>query len=141
MQTCLSKGGGFQFPPCHILDVFGCRILIECPLDLSALMIFSPVPTDFYTHEEASNDPSHEVLDKEYVAQKRQKIEKPLDANNLIFAEPWYKTVSHLHLWNASFIDVVLVSSPMGMLGLPYLTQIKDFSAKVTRNFSMVLMS
>ena len=35
-----------------------------------------------------------------------QKINKPLDANNLIYAVPWYKTVNNLHMWNVSFIDL-----------------------------------
>lgn len=65
------------------------------------------------------------------VVRKKQKIEKTLDANDLVCAEPWYKTVKSLHLWDASFIDVILISSPMGMLGLPFLTRTKDFSAKI----------
>ncbi|KAK8494432.1 hypothetical protein V6N12_018095 [Hibiscus sabdariffa] len=120
--TCLSKGGGFHFPPCHMLNVSGFRILLECPLDLSSLAIFSPVPVGLEAHE---------PLDSESVARKKQKIEKTLDANDLVRAEPWYKTVKNLHLWDASFIDVVLISSPMGMLGLPFLTLSKDFSAKI----------
>ncbi|KAK8630137.1 hypothetical protein V6N13_078947 [Hibiscus sabdariffa] len=120
--TCLSKGGGFHFPPCHMLNVCGFRILLECPLDLSSLAIFSPVPVGLEVHE---------PLDSESVARKKQKIEKTLDANDLVRAEPWYKTVKNLHLWDPSFIDVVLISSPMGMLGLPFLTLSKDFSAKI----------
>ncbi|KAL5762562.1 hypothetical protein ACOSP7_018826 [Xanthoceras sorbifolium] len=132
--TCLSKGGGFHFPPCHMLNVCGFRVLFDCPLDLSALTIFSPVPADSCTigDEESSNFAVHEpVVDMEAGVRKKQKVEKPLDANSLIYSEPWYKTVNNLHLWNASFIDVVLISSPMGMLGLPYITRIKDFSAKI----------
>jgi integrator complex subunit 9 len=133
-QTCLSKGGGFQFPPCHMLNVCGVRILFDCPLDLSALTIFSPVPTGF---DVAVDDQKAALLqicstsDSESVTQKRQKIEKPFNVNDLICAVPWYKTVRNLHLWNVSFIDIVLISSPMGMLGLPFLTQMKGFSAKV----------
>ncbi|KAL5829590.1 hypothetical protein ACOSQ3_019058 [Xanthoceras sorbifolium] len=132
--TCLSKGGGFHFPPCHMLNVCGFRVLFDCPLDLSALTIFSPVPADSCTigDEESSNFAVHEpVVDMEAGVRKKQKVEKPLDANSSIYSEPWYKTVNNLHLWNASFIDVVLISSPMGMLGLPYITRIKDFSAKI----------
>ena len=55
----------------------------------------------------------------------------PLDANNLIYAVPCYKTDNNLHVWNVSFIDIVLISSPMGMLKLSFLTRMKDFSAKV----------
>ncbi|AES68917.2 hypothetical protein MTR_3g019030 [Medicago truncatula] len=40
--TCLSKGRGFHFPPCHMLNFCGVRILFDCPLDLSSLMAFSP---------------------------------------------------------------------------------------------------
>ncbi|XP_051124112.1 uncharacterized protein LOC127246658 isoform X2 [Andrographis paniculata] len=111
--TCLSKGKGYYFPPCHILDVCGFRILFDCPLDLSSLAVFSPVPNDAVAHDE------------------RRKADKPLDAGSLICAEPRYRTVKNLLLWNVSFIDLVLISSPMGMLGLPFLTRNKDFSAKV----------
>ncbi|KAA8519166.1 hypothetical protein F0562_013422 [Nyssa sinensis] len=81
--------------------------------------------------EETSDFSVHKSLDSESVDRKRQKIEKPLSAKNLINAEPFYKTVQNLHLWNVSFIDIVLISSPMGMLGLPFLTRAKGFSAKV----------
>ncbi|KAL5543705.1 hypothetical protein UlMin_007489 [Ulmus minor] len=125
-KTCLSRGGGFHFPPSHILNICGFRILFDVPLDLSALSIFSPVPTGF--------DASFEeeiICSSEFDAAKRQKIETSLEAKDLIYAEPWYKTATNLHLWNASFIDVVLISSPMGMLGLPFLTRTKGFSAKI----------
>lgn len=100
-----------------MLNFCGLRILLDCPLDLSALAVFSPVPTGF--------------KDLPIVESRKQKMEKPLDADNLIFAEPWYKSVKNLHLWNFSSIDVILISTPMGMLGLPYLTRVKGFSAKV----------
>ena len=102
-------------------------------MDLSALTIFSPVPTGFDAELDVKvsdfQDSSSSSL--ESVARKRQKIDKPLDGNDLIYAVPLYKTVNNLHLWNVSFIDIVLISSPMGMLGLPFLTQMKGFSAKV----------
>ncbi|KAK6143211.1 hypothetical protein DH2020_023559 [Rehmannia glutinosa] len=63
--------------------------------------------------------------------EKGRKINKPLDANSLICAGPQYKTVKNLLLWNVSFIDIVMISSPMGILGLPFLTRNRDFSAKV----------
>ncbi|KAM3685910.1 hypothetical protein ACJW31_11G155000 [Castanea mollissima] len=131
--TCLSRGGGFHFPPCHIVNVCGFRILFDCPMDLSALSIFSPVPTGFDAEVDVKvsdfQDSSSSSSDS--VARKRQKIDKPLDVNDLIYAVPWYKTVNNLHLWNVSFIDIVLISSPMGMLGLPFLTRMKGFSAKI----------
>ncbi|XP_050375178.1 uncharacterized protein LOC126792754 [Argentina anserina] len=134
--TCLSTGGGYHFPPCHILEICGFRILMDCPLDLSALSIFAPIP---FASKASSMDKENPrcsnlsgPLDLEgQSVRKRQKVERPLDADDLIYAEPWYKTVRNLHLWNTSFIDVVLISSPMGMLGLPYLTRIKGFSAKI----------
>nr|GMD10358.1 integrator complex subunit 9 homolog isoform X1 [Ipomoea batatas] len=116
VQTCLSKGQGYHFPPCHILNICGFQVLFDCPLDLSALSVFSPLPTD---------PPS--LLDRQTVALTG----KCLDATSLIHAEPWYKTVERLRLFNTSFIDVVLITSPMGLLGLPYLTRDKDFSAKI----------
>ncbi|XP_057976614.1 uncharacterized protein LOC131163841 isoform X2 [Malania oleifera] len=127
--TCLSKGMGFHFPPCHIFNICGFQILLDCPLDLSSLTIFSPIPTDSCTlpDDETSNCSN----DLESMDRKRQKIEKPLNANDLIKAEPWFKTVTNLHLWDISFIDIVLISSPEGLLGLPFLTRTKGFSAKV----------
>ncbi|KAK7401332.1 hypothetical protein VNO78_12728 [Psophocarpus tetragonolobus] len=131
--TCLSKGGGFHFPPCHMLNFHGIRILVDCPLDLSALRAFSPVPTalDCLPVEVSYNTDGNRFLDSMIGPGKRQKIEKLLDAKSLLFAEPWYKTVNNLHLWNASFIDVVLISNPMGIMGLPFLTRMKGFSAKI----------
>ncbi|XP_061352892.1 uncharacterized protein LOC133297719 isoform X2 [Gastrolobium bilobum] len=132
--TCLSKGRGFHFPPCHMLNFCGIRILLDCPLDLSALMAFSPVPTtlDAFPFEESNNTEANCFLGSKVGSdEKRQKIEKLLDAKSLVFAEPWYKTVNNLHLWNASFIDVILISSPMGIMGLPFLTRTKGFSAKI----------
>ncbi|KAL1338780.1 hypothetical protein HN51_033372 [Arachis hypogaea] len=131
--TCLSKGRGSHFPPCHILNLGGIKILLDCPLDLSALTPFSPVTTAFYalpSLEEDKVDANNDVGSMAVPA-KRQKIENQPDNKTLIFAEPWYKTVMNLHLWNPSFIDVVLISSPMGILGLPFLTQMKGFSAKI----------
>ncbi|KAI4323529.1 hypothetical protein L6164_023126 [Bauhinia variegata] len=131
--SCLSKGGGFHFPPCHMLNFCGVRILLDCPLDLSALTVFSPVPTGYnaLSEEGISFSPAHDYLGSEDESQKREKIQKLPDSKSLIFAEPWYKTVKNLHLWNVSFIDVILISSPMGMLGLPFLTRTKGFSAKI----------
>lgn len=124
LQTCLSKGGGFHFPPCHILEISGFRILFDVPLDLSALTIFSPIPIGF---EEPLCSPESDIP-------IRQEIETPFSAKDLIYSEPWYKTVESLHLWKESSIDVLLISSPMGMLGLPFLTRMKGFSAKVQWN-------
>ena len=83
MQTCLSKGGGFHFPPCHIVNVCGFRILFDCPMDLSALTIFSPVPTGFDAELDVkvSDFQDSSSLSLESVARKRQKIDKPLDGN------------------------------------------------------------
>lgn len=107
--------------------------MLDCPLDLSALAIFSPVPA--YSErrlEEAFDCTCGVPLDADSAAPKRQKVEKSVGASSLIYAVPWYKTVSNLHLWDISFIDAVLISSPMGMLGLPFCTRTNGFSAKVT---------
>ncbi|XP_022938642.1 uncharacterized protein LOC111444811 isoform X4 [Cucurbita moschata] len=129
--TCLSRGGCFYFPPCHMFEVCGFRIQFDCPMDFSALPIFSPVPLDFYviSDEELSTHPGNGSFNLENVSE--EKIEKPLDVGSLIKAEPWYKIINNLRLWNPSFTDIVLISSPMGMLGLPFLTREKDFSAKI----------
>ncbi|CAN8260185.1 unnamed protein product [Cochlearia groenlandica] len=123
--TCLSNGDGFQYPPCHMLNLCGFRILIDCPLDLSALTIFAPVPYD--VGFEASDVP----MDAEDPIQKKQKLERQMTLDDLVCAEPWYKTVTALHLWELSLIDMVLISNPMGLLGLPFLTQNPRFCAKI----------
>lgn len=112
---------------------------MDCPLDLSALMAFSPVPTalDALQFEESNDTVDNALLHSMEGSEKKQKIEKLLDAKSLLFAEPWYKTVNYLHLWNASLIDVILISSPMGIMGLPFLTRRKGFSAKVV--FALML--
>ncbi|OVA07305.1 Beta-Casp domain [Macleaya cordata] len=132
--TCLSKGSGFHFPPCYIFTLCEFKILLDCPIDLSALTIFSPIPTggsyqaaDFHVSDISMEDSC--ISDSN--EPKRRKIEKTLQASDLIHAEPWYKTVTNLSLWDISFIDFVLISSPMGMLGLPFLTRNNKFSAKI----------
>lgn len=139
LQTCLSEGKGYHFPPCHLLNICGFQLLFDCPLDLSALSVFSPLPITLsgIPDEYTSACSCETTLDLEHGSRK-EKIEKPLDASSLIHAEPWYKTVKSLKLWNISFIDIVLISSPMGILGLPFLTRSKEFSAKVNKN-DMVL--
>ncbi|XP_028788858.1 integrator complex subunit 9 isoform X2 [Neltuma alba] len=131
--TCLSKGEGFHFPPCHMLNFCGLRILLDCPLDLSALTVFSPVPAGFTASrcKGRNNSQTFDSLGLEVGSDKRLKMEKPLDANSLIFAEPWYKSVKNLHLWNWCSIDVILISRPMGILALPFLTRMTGFSAKI----------
>eukprot|EP00268_Persea_americana_P027284 TRINITY_DN26703_c0_g1_i4.p1 TRINITY_DN26703_c0_g1~~TRINITY_DN26703_c0_g1_i4.p1 ORF type:complete len:718 (+),score=117.19 TRINITY_DN26703_c0_g1_i4:29-2155(+) len=130
--TCLSKGSSFHFPPSHILSICGIRILLECPIDLSSLSIFSPIPTDShpYPDVEFSNSCENSPI-SDSGCPKRRKTEGPLQASDLIRAEPWYKMVKNLLLWDVSSIDVVLISTPMGMLGLPFLTRDPRFSAKI----------
>ncbi|PHT60172.1 hypothetical protein CQW23_02535 [Capsicum baccatum] len=56
--TCLSEGKGYHFPPCHIVNRCGFRVLIDCRLDLSALAVFSPLSTVISSlfDERTSND-------------------------------------------------------------------------------------
>uniref|UniRef100_A0A1D1XDH8 Integrator complex subunit 9 n=1 Tax=Anthurium amnicola TaxID=1678845 RepID=A0A1D1XDH8_9ARAE len=136
--TCLSKGRGFHFPPCYMLDLCGFRILLECPVDLSALMVFTPIstPTSAFVGIRDEGKVTCEVGSspkrRRWTEEKEEEgMEVPLSKSDLINALPWYKTVGSLHLWDVSLIDVVVVSSPMGMLGLPFLTQNNNFSAKI----------
>ncbi|KAF3665427.1 putative RING-box protein 1a-like [Capsicum annuum] len=128
--TCLSEGKGYHFPPCHIVNICGFRVLIDCPLDLSALAVFSPLPTVISNlfDEKTSNDGGQCSSNSESV---RQEVAESFDSKSLIQAEPWYKTVKSLQLWSVHSLDVVLISSPTGMLGLPFLTRNKDFRAKI----------
>ncbi|KAL9233810.1 hypothetical protein vseg_008759 [Gypsophila vaccaria] len=129
-----------------MLEIGGFRVLLDCPLDLSALSVFAPVPVYSERRLEEAFDCSCCVsLETDSVAHKRQKVEHQLDAFSLVHAVPWFKTVSTLHLWDVSFIDVVLISSPMGMLGLPFLTRDERFSAKIyateaTKRIGQLLM-
>ncbi|GAB2281851.1 hypothetical protein Dimus_016413 [Dionaea muscipula] len=146
--TCLSKGGDHHFPPCHILDVCGFRVLLDCPLDLSSLAIFSPLPpqSNRRPQGDVSDFVCHVPSNSESMGgQKKLRSDGPFDSNGLICGVPRYKTVNNLHLWDVSFIDVVLISSPAGMLGLPFLTRKKGFSAKiyateVTRRLGQLMM-
>ncbi|KAG0540652.1 hypothetical protein BDA96_03G427300 [Sorghum bicolor] len=46
--TCLSASGGgggsYYSPASHLLELEGFRFLLDCPIDLSALAVFAPVP-------------------------------------------------------------------------------------------------
>ncbi|MQM15461.1 hypothetical protein Taro_048409 [Colocasia esculenta] len=137
-RTCLSKGRGFHFPPCHILDLSGFRILLECPIDLSALTVFDPLLTadvaviDIGDEEEGIHEGNSHQKKKRWAEREAEGGKgTPLSKNDLINAVPWYKTVGSLNLWDISLIDVVVISSPMGMLGLPFLTRNSNFSAKI----------
>ncbi|KAF3337374.1 integrator complex subunit 9 [Carex littledalei] len=77
---------------------------MECPVDLSALTLFSPISRT------ASSSPPFS------------------DNNDLIRAVPWYKTVASMHLWDPSSLDAVFISSPWALLGLPFLTRKPGFS-------------
>lgn len=131
----MGEAKGFYVPPCQILDICGFRVLFDCPLDLSTLSIFSPVGV---VEEEFRVSFCNDIRDSECPEKKRQKVEKPLDASHLIYSEPYYKTINDLHLWDASFIDIVVISSYMGMLGLPFLTRKQGFSAKVSNRGALI---
>lgn len=107
------------------MDISGVWVLFDCPMDLSSVTIFSPRPLDSNApvNDDNISCSCQKFVDVDSHEEKR--------GNGLIYAEPRYRTVKNLLSWNISFIDVVLISSPMGMLGLPYLTRNKDFSAKV----------
>lgn len=102
-----------------MIDLGGFRILLECPIDLSALTAFAPIMA---TTPEVETDSDEEEEEREEVSPS---------VDGLINSVPWYKTVGSLGLWDVSLIDVVVISSPMGILGLPILTRNNNFSAKV----------
>ncbi|KAF3786838.1 Integrator complex subunit 9 [Nymphaea thermarum] len=126
-----------------MVHICGLQILLECPLDLSAMRVFSPIPTISYRKNPHKNLSDHQLdkLGNVYLksnkmgsgridAQGSDGTGSVFDAGDLIMAEPWYKMVP-LHLWDVSMIDVVLISTPAGMLGLPFLTNDKRFNAKI----------
>ncbi|KAL4204016.1 hypothetical protein AMTRI_Chr01g130080 [Amborella trichopoda] len=139
--TCLNQGKGFYFPPCHMLHICGVQILLEFPLDLSATSVFSPINIGRApTRDDSSPGKVLKLCKRRKIdSEEEPKFDETTDSNDafevlkgseLICAEPWYKTAC-LHQWDISMIDVVLVSSPLGMLGLPFLTRDKRFSGKV----------
>ncbi|KAJ3669343.1 hypothetical protein LUZ60_011293 [Juncus effusus] len=97
--TCLSEGTSLYNPPCHLLQLNGFSLLLECPIDLSSLLNFSPIPTSPCDYD---------------------------NNNKLVRAVPFYKTV--VSQWDPHVIDVVLISSPYSLLGLPFLTRKPGFS-------------
>ncbi|KAJ6867828.1 hypothetical protein NC651_032998 [Populus alba x Populus x berolinensis] len=101
-----AKGRGFHFPS---------MILLDCPLDLSALTIFDPVSPS------PKMDEGEQIYDFA-LSTIRQKILK-----SLICAQPWYKTPNNLHLWDPSSIDLVLISSTMGCLPSLFLLKPRAF--------------
>lgn len=107
------------------MDISGVWVLFDYPMDLSSITIFTPCHVDSYaTANDGNISCSYQkIVDVESNEEKR--------GNGLIYAEPRYRTVKNLLSWNISFIDVVLISSPVGMLGLPFLTRNEEFSAKV----------
>uniref|UniRef100_A0A0E0NSA5 Beta-Casp domain-containing protein n=1 Tax=Oryza rufipogon TaxID=4529 RepID=A0A0E0NSA5_ORYRU len=102
--TCLDTGvdGGYYTPASHLLEVEGLRILLDCPIDLSALTAFSAVPLG------ASSSSG--------------------DAEDLIRGVPYYRSPTAVAAAKAGHIDAVLVSSATGLLGLPFLTRLPGFA-------------
>ncbi|KAG2602772.1 integrator complex subunit 9 homolog isoform X1 [Panicum virgatum] len=99
--TCLSTSGGggssYHSPASHLLEMEGLRFLLDCPIDLSVLAAFSPVP---HTSGEGG----------------------------LIRAVPRYWSPAAAAAAKAGGVDAVIVSSAMGMLGLPFLTRLPGFA-------------
>jgi len=94
-----SGGGGSSYysPASHLLEMEGLRFLLDCPIDLSVLAAFSPVP---HTSGEGG----------------------------LIRAVPRYWSPAAAAAAKAGGVDAVIVSSAMGMLGLPLLTRLPGFA-------------
>ncbi|XP_058107040.1 uncharacterized protein LOC131250767 [Magnolia sinica] len=139
--TCLSQGSSFHSPPSHLLTISGFSFLIDSPIDFSALSIFSPIPSPLsnqYPDADSPDSPETSPNSTASGQRKRRRMGTSFDAADLICAAPWYKTAGYLHFWDVSSIDVVLISSPMGMLGLPFLTRDHKFSAKIYATESAV---
>ncbi|KAK1669073.1 hypothetical protein QYE76_057232 [Lolium multiflorum] len=101
--TCLAvpgSSGGYHVPASHLLELEGLRLLLDCPVDLSALAAFAPLPLDTGSG----------------------------DAGDLIRAVPYYWSPAAAAAANAGGVDAVLVSSATGMLGLPFLTRLPSFA-------------
>lgn len=195
LQTALgfeNDTTGYYGHACHLLDLCQTRLLLECPLDLSALALFLPsfLPSrsanpesspnigpdsDGTVHDPTINNNIHSVnskpmLPSQYLHMKREEHEgkivtlspcssakrrrvedqavgkislvgpqtdckwsthyEGIKGPVLIDGEPWYKT-AELGLVDVALLDVVIISNPAGMLGLPFLTKHPEFSGKV----------
>uniref|UniRef100_A0A453G8N0 Beta-Casp domain-containing protein n=2 Tax=Aegilops tauschii subsp. strangulata TaxID=200361 RepID=A0A453G8N0_AEGTS len=95
-----NSGGDYHTPASHLLEVEGVRLLLDCPVDLSALAAFAPVPLGADCG----------------------------DAGDLIRAVPYYWSPAAAAAAKAGGVDAVLVSSATGMLGLPFLTRLPSFA-------------
>ena len=94
------SGGGYHAPASHLLELEGLRLLLDCPVDLSALAAFAPVPLGADSG----------------------------DAEDLIRAVPYYWSPAVAAAAKTGGVDAVLVSSATGMLGLPFLTRLPSFA-------------
>ena len=163
---------------CHLLGVNQSCVLLECPLDLSALALFLPAPLSTHSvlqssaHQRLSSevtlhgtagrkrkgnrDVHRDVLLRTSISTKRVRLNieeredddagesgrekggeqkemsslfKEIHGQVLANGEPWYK-VAGLELVDVGLLDAVIISSPSGMLGLPFLTKHPDFCGK-----------
>ncbi|CAM6041437.1 unnamed protein product [Sphagnum compactum] len=109
---------------CHLLEICQTRVLLECPLDLSVLAIFLP---SFQSVQDGGKQKRKSHTD---VMSASLSFLKENSGQVLIEGEPWYKT-AELGLVEVALLDAVVVSNPLGLLGLPFLTKNPDFSAKI----------
>ncbi|CAK9860072.1 unnamed protein product [Sphagnum jensenii] len=109
---------------CHLLEICQTRVLLECPLDLSVLAIFLP------SFESVQDEGKQKHKSHTDVMSASLSFLKENSGQVLIEGEPWYKT-AELGLVEVALLDAVVVSNPLGLLGLPFLTKNPDFSAKI----------
>jgi len=112
---------------CFLLRLGDVTILLDCPLDLRGLAVFVPqyrtvtfpiqTPLDAERPATAAAAASGDVL---VVLNGRHRILGPLQ-----LCPP------RLDLLDVAAIDVVLISNPTGILGLPYLVRRPGFRARV----------
>lgn len=146
-------------PASHLLDFDESCVLLECPIDLSALALFHPAPLpeeqsvsvrsfiavrkrkgnqDALLRPSARIRLNHEEDGKGRDCKEMSSLFKELNGQVLAKGEPWYK-VSGMELVDVGLLDAVIISNPAGMLGLPFLTKHPDFCGKA-RIFSHSLL-
>eukprot|EP00249_Psilotum_nudum_P032613 c48382_g1_i1 orf=131-1711(+) len=155
--TCLGLGvgqGASTAPTCYLLKMSSTQLLLECPIDMSALLLFLPtllLPECTKGHQSLERDsgsrfgklqrtgigldnrkPIHDEANGNTTknGQKSSFLFKVIEGRMLLDAEPWYKT-SNLGLVDVSSLNAVLISNPEGMLGLPFLVRMPEFSAEI----------
>ena len=117
---CLSSDPNY---PCLVLSAKGCKIMLDCGLNMKCLKYF--LPQMLVPNQRFENFPNCR-------APNGTQLENVKEFNNRIFINSTLEFgVPQFNLINIEDIDAVLISNVNSMLALPYLTKIKGFRAAI----------